>query len=222
MTILQIVIVLAYAILSTLEFASFLSRLAGKVAKIPVTGYAQQNIIVMISRFGNLLLMPTLGYVVDIKISKSSYLVTCILAVLVAFILSLFVYLKQETIVNRMLYFLHSSETYQHKSRRLFMKSILIPSSFVYFAYGMAFFISYFVALIFPDYRATLGNSAIVFNGAATILLSLYIEPRVSRIIDLDNDEKTENAINSLLVGRLIALGVYSPILIFSAFLFLL
>lgn len=221
MILIQSTIVIAYGLLSGLEYLSFYSRLAGKVSGAPVSGYAQQNIILMVSRFASVLLMPALGYLVDKQISTKSYLVMVVCSLVMATIISLVVRLFKKKIVRKMARLIGSNETaslYDPQGKTEDSHAIMILSaSLVYFAYGMAFFISYFAALRIPDLRTTLANSAAAINGLATVLLSVYVEPKISRIIDTLGIKETDHVIESLLNGRLIAISFISPVAAIAA-----
>lgn len=218
MILLQISIVLTYGVLSSLEYLSFYSRLAGKIAGTPVTGYAQQNIILMISRFASVLMMPALGYLVDKQISTTSYLHMVLASLLLAALLSVVANKFKKKLLARMVSLLSKDSkpiltALLHRRFKNQKLSILAPTTLVYFSYGMAFFISYFAALRFPELRTTLSNSAAAINGIATIVLSIYIEPKVSRIIDSHGIDETSEIIETLLNGRLIAIGLAGPLL---------
>lgn len=218
----QMIVILAYGALSGLEFMSFYARLAGRNAGTPVSGYAQQNIVLMVSRFGSLLMLPTLGYLIDMRLSTLSYLRMVFVALILATTISSVIYFFRGKLINRFSRLLNPNSpffqirTFQGRVQYRFFW----PSVCIYFAYGMAFFISYFAALLVPEFRTTLANSAVILNAGATVLLSVYLEPKFSRVVDNGSIEEMDEALRSLLLGRLLAIGFVSPILTVAVYIF--
>lgn len=201
-------IVLLYSIVSSLEYISFYSRIAGKLNSKPMTGYAYQNIILTVSRFAFFFLMPALGYVVDKKIPNGQYLMMVLGAMILASIFSWISLLNKKKIIATISKrILPGGENEFNEKSYFKLNSIVFFSTIINFCYSMSFFITYFVALQFFDYRSTISNVAAALNGVASIISSFYIEPKISKIMDEGNLELTSEIIDSYLLGRLIAIS---------------
>ena len=67
----------------------------------------------------------------------------------------------------------------------------------------------FFVALFFPDHRTMISQLSGVTNAFATVLLTFFIEPKISRVIDNDVDNNVGvNMLFSLILGRILGVGV--------------
>ena len=87
----------------------------------------------------------------------------------------------------------------------LSLKKIL-TSAVAYFFLSTGFLIAFGLAILIPEYRMTVSQSASAFHGIGALALALYIDPMISRSLDteLQNSKWLEN-IYSIFVGRLLA-----------------
>ena len=91
------------------------------------------------------------------------------------------------------------------KIRTLSLKKI-ISSCFAYFFLSTGFLIAFSFAILIPEYRMTMSQLTTVFHGIGAIVLAMYIDPMISRSLDVElkNSNWLEN-IYSIFIGRLFA-----------------
>jgi hypothetical protein len=228
----KVFIIVGFGVLSATEYLSFYSRIAGKRAGLLVSGYTQQNVILVFSRFAAILIMPGLAYLIDIKTPVPDYLATVLLALICAVLLSWMVKGNKEKILHHMGARLTRGNSVQstsaqdkhpqvfphtpagHERVKLFVAAVVI-----YFCYSMAFFSAFYLALRFHDYRSLLGTTGAILNGFANLLSYLYIEPWLAKTIDLGSPALAEDYIEVLLKGRLMAMAGGGPLAVFGAYL---
>jgi len=91
-------------------------------------------------------------------------------------------------------------------------------SNIVYLIYSTGLFISFYFALIFPDYSVSISQMSGVVNAFGAVLLTFLVEPRISRSIDRTEDNPVE-LIFALYWGRLFATGLTGQIALMLLFL---
>jgi hypothetical protein len=97
--------------------------------------------------------------------------------------------------------------------------SLVYSSSWVYFIYGSAlFFINVFGAK-FEDQSAVIYQLVGIINALGTLLMSFYLDPKISR--NFDQKENIIQSNDSVVAGQLLALAVLGPVsmLLFSLIL---
>lgn len=233
------IVVLSFSIIHAIEVTSFLSRLTGVILGKKSLAYSLQNAVFMLTRFFIMALMPILGLIVDIGVNRDSYLIMVFCALLGASLLSVSVLLLRgkvipafEHIVNdsikgkSLIFSLLKFPIYFFKSPN---KLISIPSfdkviknkifwfsGVVFCIYSVSTFIVFYFGLIFPDYRTSISQLSGIMNAFATILLTFWVEPKISLEIDKENNiEKSSEMILSLLVGRVFGVFLLSQTIIF-------
>jgi hypothetical protein len=95
-------------------------------------------------------------------------------------------------------------------------KRLALSSSWVFFVYGSAlFFINLFGAK-FQENSAIIYQLVGIINALGTLLMSFYLDPKISRSFDRRADVMQSN--DSVMVGQLVALAILGPlsILIFD------
>lgn len=241
MTILLIsIIIISYGIIHFLEFSSFLSRISGILVNSKVTGYTVQQANFVMTRFFFVAMMPLIGLVVDLKIEKKDYLLMVISSLFSATLAYLFVFLFYKKII---FYFCKVIDKYKITGNLIFSffpkekkitaptlpslknaiffifrnregKKLFFASSIVFCCYSIGVFISFFVALNFYEYRSAIGQLSGLINALATVLLTFYIEPKISISIDR-NEANSQEKILVMLLGRFIGVSIYSQIILF-------
>lgn len=232
------VVVLCFSIIHAIEVTSFLSRLTGVILGKKSLAYSLQNAVFMLTRFFIMALMPILGLIVDIGVNKDSYLIMVFCALLGASLLSILVLLLRGKIIAAFEHIIHDSikgkslifsllkfPVYFFKSSN---KLILIPnfkkviknkifwfSGVVFCIYSVSTFIVFYFGLIFPDYRTSISQLSGIMNAFATVLLTFWIEPKISLEIDKENNiEKSSEMILILLMGRIFGIICFSQIIL--------
>jgi hypothetical protein len=96
--------------------------------------------------------------------------------------------------------------------------ALVFSSSWVYFVYGTAlFFINLFGAK-FQEHSAVIYQLVGIINALGTLLMSFYLDPKISRNFDHQSHVIVSN--DSVLAGQLIALALLGPLAIFLFSLF--
>jgi hypothetical protein len=89
-------------------------------------------------------------------------------------------------------------------------KKLVLSSSWVFFVYGSAlFFINLFGAK-FQEHSAVIYQLVGIINALGTLLMSFYLDPKISRNFDHRADVMQSN--DSVMMGQLIALALLGPI----------
>lgn len=90
-----LIVVVCFAAIHLLEMTAFIARYAGISSQNRAFGFALNRSVMMLTRFFTMLLMPLLGYIVDIRIPKETFLCLIHGSLLGATIFSVAVYLDQ-------------------------------------------------------------------------------------------------------------------------------
>jgi hypothetical protein len=239
--VLLILIPIAFMSIHFLEFSAITARLAGIKARSHMLGYTIQQAVYVATRFFIVLLLPMLGLVVDSQIEQQLFHRMALTAVLGAAALSLLAYVWQARLVayytgvisrysaggNFSRAFWGSSALFEPVAPRMVVlsglarskeaRTIVIQAAIVFSIYATGIFISFYAALQNFEYRASVSQLSGVINSVGTVLLTFYIEPRISRGIDADRPDAAI-LVQSLLIGRLLGVAILSPVLLLAAF----
>lgn len=224
MNVLPFLVITSYGVIHLLEYLSYYARVAGRVAGKPVTGYAIQNATTTVTRFFYLSLMPLLGFMVDKQVPTALYMKMGVGALIAAALLSLaaramryrWIHLLANFILRRSaqptitLADVHASLDVPSTMR---LGRIAVLAAAVFLCYSLGVLLSYFFALVFHDYRSTISQLSGLINGAATVLLTFVLEPRVARIVDDHATADVYHAVQAMLTGRIVSVGLIAPAL---------
>jgi len=213
MTLLPLLVIASYSIIHLLEYLSYYARVAGRMAGKPVTGYAIQNATTTVTRFFYLALMPLLGFLVDKQVPTSLYLQMGLAAMFGAALLSLLGYWLRYSWIALLTNAVRKRALEAPAS--LPKKRIALLAAIVFLCYCLGVLLSYFFALVFHEYRSTISQLSGLINGVATVLLTFVLEPRIAGIVDARPTHDVYHAIQAMLNGRLIAIGLLAPALFF-------
>lgn len=225
------IVIASFSIIHFVEVSSFLARYSGVCSGDNALAYATQSAVYMVTRFFSMLLLPILGLVVDLGVSRNFYLfgvgvavlgATCggLLALLlrgklVACFCEIVLTVKRGGSLLRSLVYVPFKLTSVHgvfvpicSLREATGSRIFWFSSFVFALYATSVFIAFYFGLIFHDYRSSISQLSAVTNAFATVLLTFYIEPKISIAIDKKDDP--EKKIVIMLLGRIFGVGVFS------------
>ena len=87
----------------------------------------------------------------------------------------------------------------------LIFKKTLV-SCFAYLFIITGFFAAFMLGILFPENRLTLSQLTATFHGIGTIIFAVYLDPMLSRSIDLHHDENTWiSNVYSIIMGRVIS-----------------
>ena len=225
-------------------FISFGSRLAGKIVNRPSLGTTLQHSIFTISRLFLAPLLLSLSFLIESNLRIQLFLLISAVLTISAFLASLLVvvnlnyyqllfqrlFIKYEfhtiPVAIIKVFFGKKNELNQLNLevfptiRSLSFKKI-ITSGIAYFFLSTGFLIAFSIAILIPEYRMTISQLATVFHGFGAIILAMYIDPMVSRSLDieLENLSWIEN-IYSILIGRLLAY-LFASILFLAIYLYI-
>jgi hypothetical protein len=212
-----------------IETVSFGSRVAGKLVNRLALGTTLQHSIFTISRLFLPPLLLSLSFLIESNLSIQLFLLIATFLTISAFLTSLIVLINFNyfQLLFQRLFIKYESNTIPiaivkvifgkknefnqpnlmvaPKIRNLSLKKIA-TSSLAYFFLSTGFLIAFSFAILIPEYRMTMSQSATVFHGIGAIILSMYIDPMVSRSLDADF-EKSDwlKNIYSIFIGRLLA-----------------
>lgn len=232
------IVVFSFSIIHGIEVTSFLSRLTGVVVGKKSLAYSLQNAVFMLTRFFIMALMPILGLIVDVGVEKKSYLIMVFSALLGASILSILVIALRGKVISAFksiiedsikgkslivslikfpIYFFSNNEVVVKLPdfNTILKNKIFWFSAIVFCIYSVSTFIVFYVGLIFPDYRTSISQLSGIMNAFATVLLTFWIEPKISLEIDKENNiKKSSEMIIILLMGRIFGVVLFSQAII--------
>ncbi len=225
------IIPLSYGGIQALELIALLSRIAGLKTKYSVLGYSIQQSIYLGTRFLLVLLLPAMGFLVDHQMAKGEFINLMHLCLFIAGLSGVIVLIFRNSFVNfqsRVILayvrsrslpkayvkaFFRSSEYPVANSRSVKMWPmlkhwrLLAMSSIIFWTYSVGSMLTFYTALLFPDYRASISQLSGAVNAFAAVLLAFVVEPLVASEID-DESAEAEEMIVAMFWGRLLAVLV--------------
>ncbi|MDW7549434.1 lipid II flippase family protein [Pseudoalteromonas peptidolytica] len=236
-----VLVVICFGFIHFLEFSSFLSRIAGIITGSKVTSYTVQQSTFVITRFFFVAMMPLIGLIVDLRVNHYLYLLMIHTSLLFATIFYTIVLFKKDCFIqyfinvivkykkNRALIkSLLTFKSAQQESDKFIIsfkvvvafirrnkegRRLFFGSAIVFCCYSLGVYISFYLALNFYEYRSSIGQLSGLINAIATVLLTFYIEPKISIAIDNSDNFAAEKVI-VLLLGRFIGVAVFSQLVV--------
>ena len=187
--------------------------------------------------------MPALGYIVESGISIDDYLTLVLLAYTLAFIISIIMLIKLNSLQHfyQIIFLKYTDNTIPiaiiksliSKKTDLNIKScdgfsfdkIILKKTLVsvlaYLFLITGFFNAFMLAVLFPENRLTVSGFTAAFHGFGGLILAFYLDPMLSRSIDTYSDDVTWlKNVYSILLGRTLSyLAMIISILIFIYYL---
>lgn len=228
------IIVVSYVSLQTIETISFGSRIAGKASSRLALGTTLQHSIYTLSRIFLVALLPTLAYLVEKEISIELYAIIATIALFSTFLIVCFVLFKLNGFQKIFQKIFKSYEDHHMPTaiiRVVFGKLKVDSSSLIsiprfsmnyvvqkktivsvvaYTFLSTGFFVTFFLALIYYDYRLTISQLAALFHGIGATIVAFYLDPMLSRSLDKVTDESWLLNMYSILLGRAISYFISS------------
>jgi len=209
-------------------------RISGLFSRNIYTSHSLERFFLLISSFWIALFTPLLAFLTEVLFSTKNFIFLVILSQLFAFLLLLVLIVFRSSIFswacvacefsknNRHFYFkIIPSFFYPRDILFEFNRFEITKFNFRFLIIGLlinifagsGFFIAFFLASSFPDYRLTFSQSAIFIHGFAVILQSLYADPALARLAENTNANNWQDSFVSYLFGRCIAF-------LFTSFIF--
>lgn len=232
-------VVLCYGVIQFLELGALLGRIAGLQSDSVVMGYSIQQTVYMVTRFFVIALLPLLGFVIDMGIPSRDFIVTAHLSLIFATVFGGMSVLLVRPIVG---YYSGVIERYNSGKnfvlafwgrpvdvgdffcpgfRELFSEKdvvkTLFQANFVFLIYSTGLFVSFYFALVYHDYRASISQMSGVVNALGAVILTLVVEPKISRYIDR-RDKNAVLHVFALFWGRLLATAVTGQLVLLILF----
>jgi hypothetical protein len=226
--VLGLIIVSCYFGMHFVDMASFGSRVAGRVLKRTGLGTTLQLSIMTLSKFALVPFLPVLGFLVESGIRIEDYLILVIISFMLSFLVSIVILLKLNlfqyffqklfsnyvniTIPSALLKTVFTKDQSlklkpckSFSLERIIIKKTLL-SCFAYLFIITGFFIAFMLGILYPDNRLTLSQLTATFHGIGTVIFAIYLDPMLSRSIDLHDDEITWiNNVYSIILGRVLS-----------------
>lgn len=232
-----------FGAIHALEFTAILARIAGISTNNNVLGYSIQQAVYVGTRLFSLMLLPVLGFIVDRAVPVHTFQIMVFVSLLAAAVASVLVfaakkyvviyfqrvinaYLKSQNFIGAFVFNRHvspgQSAIFEKLSfGRVFRipgaKKILFQSSVVYAIYGTGMFLAFYFALLTPEYRASISQLSGIINGFGAVLLTFFVEPRISRGIDSKSKHASDLVI-AMLLGRFIGVAFLAQIVLVTVF----
>jgi len=241
MILLSIIIIVCYVLCHTLEIASFGSRVAGRLTNRTALGTTLSQTVYTTADFFLILFLPALGYIVESGITINDYLILVLVAYIFTFIISIIMLFKLnglqhfyqvlfakyndntvpiailKTLINKKTD-LNSKDCDNFTFDKIILKKTLV-SFLAYIFLTTGFFIAFMLAVLFPENRLTLSQFTAAFHGFGGVILAFYLDPMLSRSIDIYSDDATWlKNVYSILFGRV--LSYFSIIIALLIFLY--
>lgn len=234
-------VIVCFSCIQLIEVMSFIARISGVKENKRSLAYSLQNAIFMLTRFFTLALMPLLGFLIDQGINKHHYLIMVLSSLLGGALLASVAYMLKESIIyvfskvinnisngsgvfKEILFvpiYFFKDKNINEKIKVKYYKDIFLSSAIVFSIYSLSVFMVFYIALFFPDYRTMISQLSGVTNALATVLLTFFIEPKISRTIDNNIDTKSSmDMLFSLILGRIFGVFFISGLIVLIILLF--
>lgn len=222
-----ILIPLLYGMIQLIDFSSTYSRVAGYILGKNGLGYSLQNATAAYTRLFNMMLLPIIGYLIDIGISSKYFYIVCVISFYLSGFLVIVAYLNSNSIIRYYIFRLKKligcNENYKDFCYPLFKLSkfdfkVFFMGLFVYSIHSIGVLMAFLLATIFSENKVMITQMTGMINAAATLVLTIKLDPLLS--LRLENNDEYINAHNTVLISRLISLFIISP-LIMSSFYFM-
>lgn len=230
-------IVFLYSGVQLLELTAVLARIAGIAENKPMLGLSIQHSVYMGTRLLTVFLLPMLGVLVDAGISLEDYRLISHLSLLGSAFLGIGVFSLRTWIVryycriilrygrsgNLMTAFLPGPSPVSERAAGLYIpdirevishessRKLFVLALIVFLIYSTGIFLSFYAALIFPEWSTSLSHAAGIFTALGGFILTFMIEPKISSSIDV-RDPNAPKMIVSLFLGRLTVLAIFGQL----------
>lgn len=225
---------MCYSLMTLIEFCALHSKLAGYNENKMAISFTFYNATMAMTRLFYMFMMPFLGYLIDQGIGTQYYFMMSISCLLISSLLGGAVYfirarvvsfyenlineyLKTSKMIHSFLFsFKYSDSNKKNPRISKVNKSYLIYSILIYSIQGIGILLTYYIALLNPDYRMTISQLSAIVNSLATVLLTFKLEPMLSR--SMESGDGFETKFYSVYLGRILSLSFFGPTIMMLAF----
>lgn len=192
---LSIIIGLFFSLIYTAETIGFNLRGIGSKFNLPSLGYSLHIQFSVVSRILGLIALPVIGFMLDSKVDLQIILLIPI-SCAIFFIFFCYLFYKNdfcESLIERMFcayirkFNSNHALTILNVEKKITLddeRKILISSGLAFFIISLGTFSVFVAATIYPDYRASILQSATVFTSLGTFISTFYLDPKISAFID--------------------------------------
>lgn len=218
-----IFIIILIFIQNIVEISSVVFRLLGSLNQTAMIGQHVSVTIMLLNRVAAAFLLLFLGFMVDLG-GKGFYLSFSYF--LAAGLMTLFLF--KISVSGRFFYHMFSltiklihkditvrsiEDFYKNRPKFNFKLSIDFHTIFVGFVYYVGFLLPSIFASLYPEFRATLMQSAFLLNGIASVVSVMTIEKRMASVAESQNEFDIHQIILEFTISR--AIGFLLAALLF-------
>lgn len=230
-----VLVVFIFSIIQFIEVSSYLARVSGVSSDDRAFAYAMQNAVMMITRAFAMILLPLLGYLVDVGVEKDTYIyivrfsfffatiaTCCVWFVRGAVVNSFFLVISRFKIKGNLfvcifyffpIYLIRSGFRVGNDKVDILLDRFFFSVVFVYTVYALSGFVAFYFGLVFHEYRSTISQLSGVTNALATILLVFVVEPQIAKKIDED-PVCAKKLIYNLIMARIVGVAIPAQFLL--------
>jgi len=226
-----VTIIFLYVLMQTFLSISIASKVSGRLAGRLALGTTMQQTIIVGSSASLIVILPLIGFLIESGMSLNTYLIIVTTSLFLSFLTSLFVIFRLNTfqgifqkifllyddnhniplsIIKGFLCALTKCDFQHHFINRfsfdkLIVKKVVI-SMIAYSFISTGFLVAFLLSIQYPDYRLTMSQFNTAFQGIGAFMAAFYIEPMLSRSIDIENEQVNwVSNIYSVIFGRVLS-----------------
>jgi len=229
--------ILLYVLMHFFETVSISANIAGRFTKKQSQGISIQHSTFVLGRVTLPFLLLLLSYAIEKGIDVKSFLLITITLAFASSIVT-FIVVKNINLFQKFYQELFSKHEEMglipaifaarnfvgnkklidfkiDSAYRLIIFPKMLSACAAYFFLGSAFLISFYFAIMLPEYRLTISQFTTLFQGIGGLLMAFYVEPMFSKSLDNEKDhELWIRNFYSIMYGRLMSF-------LFSTFIFI-
>jgi hypothetical protein len=230
------VCILSFGLIHFFVSIGIFFRMAGLLAGSSYASHALEKFFLLISSVFIAIFAPLLAFLTEAVFSVQNFILLIVLSQFLAFILLSFTLIFRGFLISWAVLVIESLKNNRHfylgifplliKINNYHFKFNNLKSTKIHFRFlmtgflinifsGSGFFIAFLMSNGFPEYRLTLSQSAIFIHGIGLVLQSLYADPALARLAEINNSNDWQNSFISYIWGKCLSF-------FFMAFLFLL
>tara|TARA_Y100000389_G_scaffold169439_1_gene175710 strand:- start:17219 stop:17959 length:741 start_codon:yes stop_codon:yes gene_type:complete len=228
----QLVLVISsFLFAHLLNYLSYFARIAGKKLKYPLLGTSLGGIFIGGSSVSLLIFIPSVSFLIEtsaldiktyFKLFSIIFFFTA-LSIYLAFLKRNFIITIMSKIlychVNKRINILLSCLNFwmyddikvkkiKNSNKLKYHSKMIITSVIAYIMISGGYFIAFYLAINFIEYRLTISSVALVIHSIGSILLLTVIDPKLNSHIDKMSISTSWSVINSFFISRFISLMI--------------